>query len=278
MNKLSLIALVACLQFAPALLQAEDILSGLGGFEQPAVTARTPKEKGGDPSVTGEHGLFWSFSHRQGSKGGTLTAGLTNEVSRSGKQALYVEADKFSARYEGAGIQTNPIPVLPGHTYKMQIWGKMDEKKPFVIENRPLYLKMQTDFLAADKTTQTGETVYLVQPIPNTKNRDPFFNDKKWTEFGTEFTTPTDAAFAVVTWRWESGSEPGETSGVIYFDDFSIEGDLPAESLKKIVEKDPALSPEEPAASTDSPEAMEPAQTTPTPAQSAEAAKPEAAK
>ena len=236
-----------CLEVSAGMLQAEDILSGLGGFEQPTVTVRSPKEKGGDPSITGEHGLFWSFSHRHGDKGGTLTAGLTNETSHSGKQALYVEADKFSARYEGAGIQTNPIPILPGHTYKMSIWGKMDSKKPFDIQNRPIYLKMQTDFLGSDKNTQTGETVYLVQPIPGTKNRDAFFNDKNWIEFGTEFTTPTDAAYAVVTWRWESGSETGDASGVIYFDDFTIQGDMPAQPIIKVVEKDPALSPEEPA-------------------------------
>ena len=271
MNRLPLIAFLACLQISAGGLLADDILSNLGGFEQPTVSARTPKEKGGDPSVTGERGLFWSFSHRHGEKGGSLTAGLSNETSRSGSQSLYVEAEKFSARYEGAGIQTNPIPVVPGHTYKLSIWGKMDAKNPFVIQNRPIYLKMQTDFLAADKTTQTGETVYLVQPIPGTKNRDPFFNEKTWTEFGTEFATPADAAYEVVTWRWESGSETGDTSGVIYFDDFTIQGDMPEQSLSKLIEKDPAVSPEEPAT-------VEPADPAEVPEQKVEPVKTEPAK
>lgn len=245
MKKLLLLTLPLCLQFSSSALQAEDILSGLGGFEQPLVNERTPKAKGGDPTFSGEHGLFWSFNHKLGDKGGSLTSGLTNETAHSGKQCLYIEADKFSAQYEGAGIQSNPIPILPGHSYKLSIWGKMDSKKPFVIKNRPIYLKLQADFLSADKVTQVGDTVYLVQPIPGTKNRDPFFDDKKWTEFGTEFSTPSDAAYAVVTWRWEAGSETGETSGLIYFDDFSIVGAMPPHPIIEVVEKESVASPEE---------------------------------
>ena len=246
MNRIFVVALLSSLQISVSALQAEDILSNLGGFEQPGVTARTRTEKGGDPSLSGEHGLFASFTHRVGNKDGTITAGLTNEIARSGTQSIYIDVDKLSSRYEGAAIQSNPIPILPSHTYKTSIWGKMDSKKPFVIQNRPLYLKLQIDFFSADKLTQTGETVYLIQPIPGTKNREAFFDDKKWTEFGTEFSTPEDALFIVVTWHWDTGSEPGETSGLIYFDDFTVRGDMPAQSMLQLIqaEKEPEKEPE----------------------------------
>ena len=222
---------------------AADILSGLGGFELPQALGRTPKEKGGDPSVI-KPGLFATFSHIQPGKNGAFSAGLTNEVARSGTQSLYIEVDKFSTNYDGAGIATNPIPVVPERFYKISLWGRMDSKKPFVFENRPVYLKLRVDFFAPDKETQTGDSVFLVQPIPNTPNRDAYFNDKTWTSFGTEIATPADAGFVTVSWRWETGSEPGETSGVIFFDDFAITGEMPEQSLLQSIQVDPELAPE----------------------------------
>jgi hypothetical protein len=234
------------------LLHAEDILSGLGGFEQPSVSARTPQEKGGDPSLTKEHGLFSTFIHKNGEKEGVVNAGLTSEIALSGSQSFFVEVDNLSANSEGTTLQTNFVPLMPDHPYTIRIWGKMDPKKPFLMKKRPLYLKLQADFFAADKTTQVGDTVYLTQPIPGTPNRDAFYNDKTWSELVSEFTSPPDAAYATVSWRWETGTEQGAVSGRIFFDNFTFDGDMPEVPLIQAI-KEPAEPTDDAASQTEAP-------------------------
>ena len=92
-------------------------------------------------------------------------------------------------------------------------------------------VKVQIDFFKADKQTPAGESAYSVQPMPGSRNRPPLFTENKWGEFWTEATAPAEAAFMVVTWRWQSGGDSGSINGVIYFDDASVRGPAAPEAV-----------------------------------------------
>ena len=201
---------------------AADLLSG-GSFEQPLVHERTPQEKGGDPK--GARDRQWiAFDHKLGDQGGKLFAGLSNEKARTGSQSLYLEFEHLSQPYQGATLQSRVFPVAPGAPYRISIWALLDAKNPLKAEGRIPFVKLQIDFYNQDGTEPAGESVYAVQPIPGTKNRPALFNSEKWAEFFAEATSPADAGFAQITWRWETSAAEGEANGAVFFDDAKFEG------------------------------------------------------
>ncbi|MEI8341713.1 MAG: hypothetical protein WCH43_09295 [Verrucomicrobiota bacterium] len=212
--------------------RAEDLMQN-GGFELPVVKTRTPKEAEGDPVNGGIKSLWQIFNVTPSTDDGKVTAGLTNEIAHTGSQSFFVKFDNVPRSYQNAVLQTVPIAVVPGSPYAFKLWGRVDKKNPLTLGDRPAYLKIQIEFFAEDGTTPAGDPEYRIQPIPGSKNRDPIFTADKWNEFSTDITTPVDAAFMVLNLMFETGSAPGKTNGLIYFDDLSISGEFSNRKLPK---------------------------------------------
>jgi hypothetical protein len=199
------------LQMTAATVRADELFPG-GSFESPKVEGRTPKAKGGDPSNGGNGPVWVGFDHKADDAGGKLVAGLTNEIARTGKQSLFIEFDNLDAKYKFATMQSAPIPIAPSGVYRVSIWGRLDAANPLKPAGQFVTVKVQIDFFKADKQT-------------------PLFTENKWGEFWTEATAPAEAAFMVVTWRWQSGGDSGSINGVIYFDDASVRGPAAPEAV-----------------------------------------------
>lgn len=216
------LALVSAHAFAAQLLES-------GSFEYPRVKARTPLAQGGTPML-GPKSDWVLFVHpKADAEKGAVIGGITNELARTGKQSLFIEFDKFKAKVSGVTLASGLISIQPGKPYHVAIWGRLNKKKPLTIDQRICYLKLLVEFYTADKETQTGSPVFKAQPMPDSRNRPetrpPMFSAARWSEFFVNVNSPEDAAFIKITWKWESTTEDGETTGVIYFDDASLEGE-----------------------------------------------------
>lgn len=225
-----------------------------GSFELPPVTRRKARSEGADLSKF--VGGWVQFKDKADAAGGRLILGLTNEVSRTGRQSLFVRFDKLTKPQAKGELASELIPILPGKPYHVGIWGRVDKENPVTLDQRLPYLKLRIDWFMApgkepaeddegadvdvtpvsgDSTkeddnspltyAQTGEPVWRLQPLPGSKNRPPFFRSGRWTEFFVDVKSPADAAFIKVTWYWETPPDAGETNGVMYFDDATVEGE-----------------------------------------------------
>jgi hypothetical protein len=187
------------------------------------VKSRTPLDKGGDPSNAGKSPDWTLFKLDATGSAGAITAGLTNEVAHSGAQSLYVDFNHVSSP-QSLVLVSNFIPVASGTDYQFAMWGRTDDKDLINSEGRSAYLKIEVDYFAKDANESVGDPFYKVQPLPGSKDHDPFFRPDGWSCFTAVSTTPPDAVFAQVTWRWETGTDPGEINGIMYFDDATMAG------------------------------------------------------
>jgi hypothetical protein len=200
------------------------------GFETPKVTHRTPRSEGGDVAKEGENSLWRVFqdtpAQASQSLGGSVVGGLTNEMFHSGAQSLFIQADNLTAPHLGVKLVSQQIKITPGQVYSVGIWGRNDIRNPMTAESQSLYLKMKADFFAQDGT-QTGETEYLVVPLPGTLGHKPLFVDTQWRRLAKSVTAPSDAQSMVVTWKWDSSPVTKPANGVMYFDDATVIAELP---------------------------------------------------
>ena len=104
-----------------------------------------------------------------GAEGGSVVAGLTNQYAHKGTQSLFIEASKLSVPYLGARFVTRPIPIEGGKYYKTSLWGRNDPQKPLIAAMAQLFLKVQIEFFTDEGKTETGDTQYLLQPLPGGK-------------------------------------------------------------------------------------------------------------
>jgi hypothetical protein len=204
---------------------ADNMIKG-GGFESPGVTGRTVKDKGGDPSNQGR-GPEWVSFQISGTSG-RLSAGLTDEVARFGKQSFFVTFDHVTTPFEAATLISNFIPVVSGTAYDVGIWGRTDPKALLDPKGRLAYLKIEVDYFAKDASESVGEPYQAVLPLPASKRHEPVFKSDGWTPFHVNLDTPPDAVFSQITLRWETASNDGETNGTIFFDDATMAGPAPA--------------------------------------------------
>jgi hypothetical protein len=202
---------------------AGNLLPG-DSFELPAVKGRTPKEQGGDPANNGRGPEWIAFKFRNDGRHGKVTGGLTDEVARTGKQSLFVRFDHVDGAYQSATLISNFIPVVSGTDYEVGIWGRTDAADLVDSKGRSAYLKLEVDYFAKDANESVPETFYAVQPLPGSKDHEPYFKPDGWNRFSVRLTTPPGAVFAQITWRWETGSDPGEINGIMYFDDVTMTG------------------------------------------------------
>jgi len=231
---------LALLLFAAAILtpappaSAGDVFET--SFESPCVTGPTPKAAGADiskpdPSKPGEKPVWSQFEDQPNidAEGGSVVAGLTNQTARTGTQSLFIEATKLSVPYLGAVFVSLPIPIEGGKCYKACIWGRNDAKKPLLCAMAQLFLKMQIDFYTDEGKTETGESQYLLQPLPGGKGHAPSIVTTGWNPVSLRFVAPAAAKFMMVSFRCDSSAERGAISGTVYFDDFTVSttDDLP---------------------------------------------------
>lgn len=201
-----------------------DDLQPAGGFEAPVVTGRTPRDQGGDPSNNGRGPGWISFRYQTTGAGLQVVGGLTNEVNHTGGQSLYIRFNHADRPFQSVLLVSNFIPVIPGTDYKVGIWGRTDAKDPINTDGRSAYLKLEVDYFAADGFTSIGEPRYEVQPIPGSKDHAAFFRPDAWAPYFVKVTPPPGAVFAQVIWRWETGSDPGQVTGISYWDDAAFLG------------------------------------------------------
>jgi hypothetical protein len=213
-----------------------------GSFELPRVQARTPKLKGGNFLLfTSDE--WMDFHGEPDSSHGSLVLGLTNEVARTGRQSMYVEFNKLNKPRAEAMLVSQLIAIKPDQPYRAGLWGRMDKKQPLTLDQPLPSLRLQIDFFQADGETQTGDQVFRVQPMPGSRDREPFFVSKEWREYYADMQTPEDAGFLKITWSWTSPQEAGEINGVMYFDDATLIGEkveVPEEPPEPAPEGTPA--------------------------------------
>jgi hypothetical protein len=201
---------------------AENLLVG-GNFEMPFVKGRTTMDQGGDPTNVPQGPAWIGFRFNNVPNAGAITGGLTDEFARNGKQSLFVDFNHVS-RVESAELISNFIPIVSGTEYVVGIWGRTDAKDLITSDGRSAYLKLEVDFFANDAFHSVGQPAFRVQPIPGAKEHDPYFTPDKWARLYFKVMTPPDAVFAQITWRWETGADPGEVNGIMYFDDATMFG------------------------------------------------------
>ena len=196
-----------------------------------------------------------------GAEGGSVVAGLTNQYAHKGTQSLFIEASKLSVPYLGARFVTRPIPIEGGKYYKTSLWGRNDPQKPLIAAMAQLFLKVQIEFFTDEGKTETGDTQYLLQPLPGGKGRTPTLPTTGWNPVSMRFAAPPNAKFMIASFRCDSSAEKGAISGIIYFDDFTVETDAPRPMdilLQEVIKDANSDSPTEPESKDDTKAAATP--------------------
>lgn len=225
-------------------------------FELPAVTGRIPERDGGSVLRAVPKGSWKTFAADPSTDGGQLVMGLTNELARSGKQCLFVDFSKLTAPGREAVLSTELIPVKADRTYRISSWGRIDRKRPIALDERRPFLVLEMHFFASDQKTEVGDPVQGPQLIPGIivpgGPHQLLFVSGKWRESYARVTTPENAAFLQVTWTWMTPKIEGETDGVLYWDDASVEEEpdqpAPEPAAAPSPAPDATASPEKPAA------------------------------
>ncbi len=226
MQHLIVSALVGTALTLPGL--AENLIEN-GGFEMPRVTGRTPSGNADDRSLLLNVGVWSFFATNADSGGGKLEIGITDEISHSGKQSIYIDFNKVTAPGRQAVLKTNLIPVVAGKNFRVSIWGRIDRKRPLALDERRPFMWLQVQFFRSDRETPVGDPVGGPQLLPgNVVPGGPhelLFVSGKWKESFARLASPAEAAYARMTWSWTTPGDEGETDGVIYWDDATFEED-----------------------------------------------------
>lgn len=208
--------------------RAENLLAN-GSFELPVVKGRARQETGANPALV-EKDVTWAlFAAQSDTNGGELTVGMTDEIARTGKQALYVDFAKVTAPSRRAMLVTELIPIKPGRPYRVSMWARIDRKRPLALDERRPHMWLDVEFFQTDQKTPAGEPVSGAQLIPGSVvpggPHELLFVSGKWRESFAQITAPENAAFIKISWTWTTPSDEGETDGIIYWDDASLEGE-----------------------------------------------------
>ncbi len=254
-------------------------------FEAPEIVGRISKDKGGDIANHGDRPEWLFFDDTEATptsqkpdkagklpeSKGAVVAGLSNELARTGKQSVFIQADKSTQPQAGAAFSSAPIPIVPGTDYLVSIWGRNDKHNPLVLKTPQMILRLQIDFFSDNGDTQTGDSEFLVQPLPDSPKNTPAIVNSQRKRIVRSVTAPDDAKTMVVTWRCNTGPEKGSVSGVVYLDDVAVEGEIPAKPTEGEKPADSAAgTPAGASTETKAPEAPK-ADKTPAPAEESKA-------
>jgi hypothetical protein len=204
-------------------LKVPDLLRN-PSFEEPAVNGRISATDGGTPAKVDESKTAWTRLEvikpdKEGE--GKFTVGLTNEFARTGKQSIFVDLDKVTGINRRSYLMSELLPVKPGNTYRVSIWGRTDKKRPLTLDQRLIYMKLECEFFTPDTESQAGETQHRSMLVPGNSKRI-YFVSNRWTEYVTDVRVPRSAGWMMVTIGWETTRQKGMTDGTIYFDDASV--------------------------------------------------------
>lgn len=227
--------LLAAVLALTSTVHSEQVLES-GSFEWPPVTQRKVRSEGGDLKKSAMNAEWLSFRDKADDAGGKLILGLTNEISHSGRQSMFVQFDKVTKQGASAILASDFLTILPNQAYKVGIWGRVDKKNPVALDTRIPYLRLRVDFFkkGVDEDTkepsieQVGEPVFRTQSLPGSRKRKPLFNSNEWNQFWAMVKSPEDATLVKLTWTWETPRIEGETNGIMFFDDVTIDGAAPA--------------------------------------------------
>ena len=217
-------------------------------FEQPPVEKRLSARENGSPTRAEESKTSWAHfqvikADKEGE--GKFSIGLTNEFARTGKQSVFVDFDKVTGTDRKSFLMSDLFEIKPAKGYRIGIWGRTDNKRPLTLDQRLAFMKVEVEYFTPDTESQAGDVDHRTLMIPGNSKR-LFFGSNKWSQFETLVRTPRDAGWMKVTFRWETGRDPGMTDGTIYFDDASVTLDPAGDSLIPVDESDaPKPEPEE---------------------------------
>lgn len=210
---------IAAIGLTPTSVHADNLLKN-ASFEQPVIEKRVDERKGGSPVKTDAETTWAHYMSMD--PGGRIAVGLTNELSRTGKQSLFVEFNK-AKEAKNAFLMSDLIPVKARETYRVSLWGQLDRKRPLTLDQgRPVF-RLEVEFYQADQESSAGETEYRTQMIPGSPRRILFMANK-WTEYFSAVRSPEGAEFMKITFRWETPADKETADGIIYFDDAVVEG------------------------------------------------------
>ena len=202
-----------------------------GSFETPTVEARTAADAGGSPVLGTNESSWQELTGNTQAEAGKISFGLTNSIARTGKQSLFIDFQNLTATGRTVQIATRLIPVQPGTTYEISIWGRIDRDRPVALDERRPHMWVDAEFIQQDQQTSAAEPRTAVILVPG--NVSPFFGpellvtSQRWSPITTTAEAPAGAAFLRVIWSWVIGKDEGETDGIAYWDDASIKA-LPA--------------------------------------------------
>jgi len=223
MRSLHLAALVLLANSLPT--RSQNLL-GDGSFEEPKVAGRTAREANGNPALA-TVSPWAGFSFTGEASAGRLSAGMTNEIARTGTQSLYLDFEKLTGSSPKVALVTKLIPIQPQQPYRISIWGRIDPKRPLALDERRPVMGLNIEFFTPEKRVIAEETTQGAQPIPGNiipgGPHNLVFLSRKWSESFARVTTPANAAFVQVTWAWEIPGATGETDGVVFWDDAALE-------------------------------------------------------
>lgn len=195
-------------------LQAEE-LQEAGDMESPKVTGNQSQTQGGDPT-NGGAGPGWTALNGKGRDG--VEAGLTDSIAHAGKQAFYVAFNNASKPFIGTVLTAAPVPVSPGTSYTVSVWGRLDSANPV---SGPAVAKAEVAFLEADGVSVI-ETRYIGKSLSWDAGK-PFFDSADWQQLTGSVRAPENAASVRVRWVFQKETnDDSPVSGIAYFDDFSL--------------------------------------------------------
>jgi hypothetical protein len=240
--KVPLLPLAGALAAFSADCLADNLLKN-ASFEAPSIEGRVPARQGGNPALAKTDTTWAHFQTMD--KTGKIKAGMTTEVSHTGKQSIFVEFEK-STMEQGAFLMSDLIPIKAEEAYRVSLWGRLDRKKPLTLDQGRPYMQVEVDFLLLDQATPAGDPDVRTQMIPGSPKR-LMFVPGKWTEYAANFKSPAGAEFMKVTFRWESPKTDEPAAGTIYFDDIVVDGQ-PGTAIPS--QDPPEPDPEEPPGQT----------------------------
>lgn len=211
------LALIASVLLALPPARAGELLQN-GSFEKPEVPQRTLVADGGDPSISGGWHRLRGIPKGED---GEVEAGLTRSEAHTGKQAVFISFREFGKIFGSGHLSTPDIPVIPGQSYQVSIWGKLDAKDPLSVDAGRINIRADVFFMKADGSRLIEK--WLAKTAAGAGGQR-FFDEVDWRLYTIAVEAPPEAAKMRVVWACQLDGKNSKANGTILLDDASIEG------------------------------------------------------
>lgn len=169
----------------------------------------------GDPS-NGGAGPGW-IQAKTTELGLGAVLGMTNEISRFGKQALFVDFRNFPGGVSNLRLRSDLLAVTPGQILHLRFWNRLDAKNP-VKTSGDAIIKFSVTFFKTEFGDEPINSEYPYAPLTRGKGNEEL-NAATWSVVERSLTVPAEAASVQIEILWQSTSP---MDGMIYFDDFQV--------------------------------------------------------